>query len=169
MTQVPAPNHRLIAARALAAGNGRSRVSGAVIIFAALAAILLEVYNPPVTHWQILIGLVLIVVMAVSNMAADHVIRILAEGFLRETIDAAWAAARDQHGELAMRQLGLGGTGWDPAVPECPLCYAYGGGGHGGLCPNARRPPADWVTVLPAGYTGPAPRSSRPRGNGGTG
>jgi len=57
-----------------------------------------------------------------------------------------------------MRQLGRGGTGPDKFIPECPLCHAYGGGGHGGFCPNAGRPPENWVTDLPEGFTGPGPR-----------
>ena len=40
-------------------------------------------------------------------------------------------------------------------VPECPLCYAQGGGGHGSNCPNAGLDPADWATELPDGWTGP--------------
>lgn len=31
------------------------------------------------------------------------------------------------------------------AGPQCPVCGAYGGGGHGGWCPNAALQPADWL------------------------
>lgn len=53
-------------------------------------------------------------------------------------------------------QIGLGGAGLDPAIPECSCCYAYGGGGHGGFCPNAGgKPRAQWVTEPPEGVTRP--------------
>lgn len=29
--------------------------------------------------------------------------------------------------------------------PQCPVCGAYGGGGHGGFCPNAALQPAGWL------------------------
>lgn len=32
--------------------------------------------------------------------------------------------------------IGQGGAGHDPNIPECEYCGAYGGGGHGGNCPN---------------------------------
>lgn len=32
--------------------------------------------------------------------------------------------------------IGGGGAGSDPSVPECGYCHAFGGGGHGGFCPN---------------------------------
>jgi hypothetical protein len=41
--------------------------------------------------------------------------------------------------------VGGGGIGTDPSIPECPICHAKGGGGHGGGCRNAGRPPAEWV------------------------
>jgi hypothetical protein len=55
--------------------------------------------------------------------------------------------------------IGLGGTGDHSAIPECPVCYAYGGGGHGGGCPNAGKDLADWVTEPPAGWSRPERRA----------
>lgn len=51
---------------------------------------------------------------------------------------------------MASIVMGLGGTGTDARIPECPCCYAYGGGGHGGLCPNAGKRPSQWVADPPA-------------------
>jgi hypothetical protein len=56
-------------------------------------------------------------------------------------------------------QVGLGGKGSDPAYPECQICRAYGGGGHGGFCPNGGRYPEYYETVVPAGVNGWPPRS----------
>jgi hypothetical protein len=53
-------------------------------------------------------------------------------------------------------QIGLGATGDLPDYPECPVCYAHGGGGHGSQCPNAGKDPADWVTEPQAGWARPA-------------
>lgn len=57
-------------------------------------------------------------------------------------------------------QIGHGGDGSDPAIPECPVCYARGGGGHGGFCPNMSDtleplPPDQWVTEPPPGLDRP--------------
>lgn len=52
-------------------------------------------------------------------------------------------------------QVGPGGTGSLTGIPECGVCYAQGGGGHGGGCPNAGRDPADWVTDPPDGWARP--------------
>jgi hypothetical protein len=57
-------------------------------------------------------------------------------------------------------QVGLGGAP-DLTTPECPVCWAWGGGGHGGFCPNAGKPPAQWVNGPPPGYSRP-PRPERP-------
>lgn len=54
-----------------------------------------------------------------------------------------------------MRFIGQGGGGPDQSAPECPVCYAYGGGGHGGYCPNASRPLDQWVTDPPPGWERP--------------
>lgn len=43
-------------------------------------------------------------------------------------------------------QVGRGGKGRDPSIPECPICLAVGGGGHGGGCPNAGKPVSQWVS-----------------------
>lgn len=51
--------------------------------------------------------------------------------------------------------IGRGVTGTDPDGPECQVCYAIGGGAHGGFCPNAGLPPADWMTEPPPGYERP--------------
>lgn len=51
-------------------------------------------------------------------------------------------------------QIGQGGSGND-ATPECPVCYARGGGGHGGLCPNAGKPPEQWTPEPPPGWRRP--------------
>lgn len=56
-----------------------------------------------------------------------------------------------------IKQIGVGGGGPDTSVPLCPLCGAYGGGGHGGWCPNAGKPPEEWE-VLPKDYLAPAGR-----------
>ncbi len=52
-------------------------------------------------------------------------------------------------------QIGGGGGGSDPDIPECPVCYARGGGGHGGFCPNAGKPPDQWTSEPPPGYRKP--------------
>lgn len=44
-------------------------------------------------------------------------------------------------------RIGRGGGGPDPSIPECPVCGAHGGGGHGGLCPNMGKPPEEWSSV----------------------
>lgn len=36
--------------------------------------------------------------------------------------------------EPKLSYIGQGGGGSDDTVPECPVCGAYGGGGHGGNC-----------------------------------
>lgn len=52
--------------------------------------------------------------------------------------------------------IGRGETGTDPDGPECGVCYAIGGGGHGGFCPNAGNPDPDtWTTDAPPGYEKP--------------
>jgi hypothetical protein len=33
--------------------------------------------------------------------------------------------------------MGRGGTGPNKKIKKCKYCLCYGGGGHGGLCPNA--------------------------------
>lgn len=45
-------------------------------------------------------------------------------------------------------RIGRGGGGSDSNIPECPLCHAYGGGGHGGGCPNSDRPVEQWTSEL---------------------
>jgi hypothetical protein len=50
--------------------------------------------------------------------------------------------------------VGRGGTG-PGSTPECPVCFAKGNGGHGGLCPNMDRKPEDYTDVLPAGFSKP--------------
>jgi hypothetical protein len=40
--------------------------------------------------------------------------------------------------------IGKGGSGSNPDIPRCPICEAYGGGGHGGNCPNSGRPVSQW-------------------------
>lgn len=52
-------------------------------------------------------------------------------------------------------QIGGGGDGNNRQIPECPVCWARGGGGHGGLCPNAGKPLSRWVTEPPLGYLPP--------------
>lgn len=51
-----------------------------------------------------------------------------------------------------VRQIGLGGNGADRSYPECRVCYARGGGGHGGFCPNSGKKVSLWVTVPPPGF-----------------
>lgn len=63
-----------------------------------------------------------------------------------QVIIRAWCASATADGIPAERQLELlgmvgihiggGGGGTCPAVAPCPYCRAYGGGGHGGWCPN---------------------------------
>lgn len=52
---------------------------------------------------------------------------------------------------------GRGGSGSDPAIPECPVCHCYGGGGHGGCCPNSGKLPVDWTDEPPPGAIAPRP------------
>jgi len=52
-------------------------------------------------------------------------------------------------------QIGRGGTGSLHGVPECLVCFAEGGGGHGSGCPNAGKDPEDWVTGPPDGWARP--------------
>jgi hypothetical protein len=52
--------------------------------------------------------------------------------------------------------IGRGGAGPDPDIPECPVCYARGGGGHGGFCPNRDLAPGYWVTEPPPGMERPS-------------
>ena len=76
---------------------------------------------------------------------------------------AAWQAAREQAPDMTflnqpltvLHEIGLGGNGLDPDIPECPLCYARGGGGHGGFCPNATRVPMNWVDEIPVSFRKP--------------
>jgi hypothetical protein len=49
-------------------------------------------------------------------------------------------------------KIGRGGTGSLHGVPECLVCFAEGGGGHGSGCPNAGKDPEDWVTAPPDGW-----------------
>jgi hypothetical protein len=51
-------------------------------------------------------------------------------------------------------QIGRGKSGSGDG-PECPVCYASGGGAHGSHCPNAGLPPEQWVTEPQAGWTRP--------------
>lgn len=52
--------------------------------------------------------------------------------------------------------IGRGETGTDPDGPECKVCYAIGGGGHGGFCPNAgNADPDTWTADAPPGYEKP--------------
>jgi len=51
--------------------------------------------------------------------------------------------------------IGQGATGNLDEYPECPLCLAHGGGGHGSNCPNAGKDPADWLSLPPDGWTAP--------------
>lgn len=56
---------------------------------------------------------------------------------------------RDEHGEIigiivsggvggTLNKIGQGGSGTDESIPKCEICGAYGGGGHGGGCPNIK-------------------------------
>jgi hypothetical protein len=64
--------------------------------------------------------------------------------------------ADDGYIDTAGQVIGLGGTGNHGEIGECPLCWAHGGGGHGAGCPNATiELPAEWLTELPDGWTGP--------------
>jgi hypothetical protein len=56
-------------------------------------------------------------------------------------------------------QIGPGESGTAEGVPECPVCYARGGGAHGSHCPNAGLDPADWVTEPQAGWARPERRT----------
>lgn len=59
-------------------------------------------------------------------------------------------------------QVGQGGGGSDETIPECPVCHAYGGGGHGGFCPNQGYDPARWTTQPPAGFMAAPPHERKP-------
>lgn len=57
---------------------------------------------------------------------------------------------------MTLIQIGLGGRGYDRSIPECPVCWAFGGGGHGGYCPNGGgRPRSQWVSDPPDGISRP--------------
>jgi len=53
-----------------------------------------------------------------------------------------------------VRFIGGGGQGHGSA-PECQVCWARGGGGHGGGCPNADKPPEQWTDEPPPGWVKP--------------
>jgi hypothetical protein len=57
-------------------------------------------------------------------------------------------------------QIGPGGTGSLNGIPDCPVCFAQGGGGHGAGCPNVGKDPDSWVTEPPDGWTRPQVRAS---------
>jgi hypothetical protein len=38
----------------------------------------------------------------------------------------------------SLPEIGRGGGGPYDGLPECRYCGAYGGGGHGGLCPGGQ-------------------------------
>jgi hypothetical protein len=42
-------------------------------------------------------------------------------------------------------RVGPGGAGKNSDIPMCPICQAYGGGGHGGGCPNDGKPTYQWI------------------------
>lgn len=48
-------------------------------------------------------------------------------------------------GRVGRTVVGSGGGGNNASIPRCPVCSAFGGGGHGGGCPNSGLPPAQWV------------------------
>ena len=48
--------------------------------------------------------------------------------------------------------VGPGGHGPDPSIPECPICHAHGGGGHGGGCPNHGMTPDVWLVEAQPGH-----------------
>lgn len=50
--------------------------------------------------------------------------------------------------------VGAGGTGPDPSFPVCPVCQCYGGGGHGGGCPNIGQAVQFWQAEKLPGYSG---------------
>lgn len=54
-------------------------------------------------------------------------------------------------------QVGLGGDGRDRSIPLCPVCWARGGGGHGGFCPNTGKGNDErfWIMSPPAGFLRP--------------
>ena len=54
-------------------------------------------------------------------------------------------------------QVGQGGSGPDESLPECPVCHCYGGGGHGGFCPNDGYDPSRLVSQPPAGFLAAPP------------
>ena len=60
----------------------------------------------------------------------------------------------DEYTDTTPSVVGLGGSGYHD-MPECPVCYAHGGGGHGSGCPNAGKDPADWVLDPPDGWSRP--------------
>lgn len=60
-----------------------------------------------------------------------------------------------------LHRVGLGGNGVDRSIPECPVCYARGGGGHGGGCPNSGNDKRFWVMTAPAGWMSPDYPQSR--------
>lgn len=69
-----------------------------------------------------------------------------------------WAWSWLTEGEMTgwQPEIGLGGTGPDKNIPECPVCWAYGGGGHGGYCPNGGgRPVVQWVSDPPSNRRSP--------------
>jgi hypothetical protein len=53
-------------------------------------------------------------------------------------------------------QIGQGGLGDNLDIPECPVCWACGGGGHGGFCPNGGKQFVQWVREPPPGFVRPA-------------
>jgi hypothetical protein len=57
--------------------------------------------------------------------------------------------------------IGPGAAGSLHDIPDCLVCYAQGGGGHGQNCPNAGTDPADWVTEPPHGMSRPETAASR--------
>lgn len=54
---------------------------------------------------------------------------------LIERVGVKQPPRRTPGGSISMR-VGQGGGGSDQSIPECPGCGAYGGGGHGGGCPE---------------------------------
>jgi len=64
---------------------------------------------------------------------------------IRVIADAVFAAGGTRTDmNMALRrelgvEMGRGGRGPYPGIPECPYCGAYGGGGHGGFCPGLVR------------------------------
>jgi len=59
-------------------------------------------------------------------------IRAVADALIEQ--GATPAAVNLELRKRSLPEIGRGGGGvWD--IPECRYCGAYGGGGHGGLCP----------------------------------